>query len=131
MCVNIEHQILRTRMAVERTEYMLARTEGVLAGWRRDVPVSIPSAQPRADIEAASPTQAIRRDPPAPWMPRVAVPALALVITVAIASLISVLLDFVSYLIRRLVARARRAGGETQECEWGRPRLREATRWRP
>ena len=94
MCVNLERQILQTRMAVERTEYMLARTEGLLAGWRREVPVSIPAVQPRVAVERALPAPAMRRGPRASWTPRVVVPAFAVVPALAVL-LIAVMATFI------------------------------------
>jgi hypothetical protein len=93
MCVNLERQLLQTRMAVERTEYMLARTEGLLAGWRREAPLSIPSVPlsvPSAQraVEPASPAPTVRRAPRAPWMPRAVVPAFAVVLIAAMATFI-------------------------------------------
>lgn len=89
MCVNIERQIRQTRVAVERTEKMLTRTEGVLADWRRQLSAAIQPAQRPVAVAPAAQSHAIHLVVPPRWRPRLVVPVVALVMIVMMAALIS------------------------------------------
>jgi hypothetical protein len=101
MCVNIERQIVQARKVIERTESAISthslreiyedinarlartedtlrRTENMVAGWRRDFSESITERAVTTNLTDAAMS----------WSPRLATPALAAVLAVAIVALI-------------------------------------------